>query len=641
MDYPLRRQLPASFARTRIRQILNMPIFPVILCLSVVLADRSCSLGQSAPDLPLIDSHGGIHRLLEQPAPRGTVVFFFATGCPLARLYAPRVNALAERMQSKGISFVAVAAQPTDSLTEMDAFSRAHRLAWPVWKDREGRLAARLLVRRTPEVLLFDNAGRLRYRGRVDDQYQPGIAKAAATTHDLRDALDDLVVGRPINKPVTAPAGCLLGRTESGAGSGEVVYTRDIAPILQRNCQSCHRPGQMGPFPLTTYEEASSWSSMIREVVQSGRMPPWHASPAHGHFANDRRLSDADKRSIEAWIEGGCPEGDRVDLPPAPSFPAEWSIPTPDFVLPMPKPFNVPAEGIVDYQFFEVDPGFTEDRWIQAAEVLPSCRAVVHHCNVFLKPPTKTPLDRSTEAEWTHLTWVTPGKPASAFPQGVAKRWPAGWKAVFVIHYSPNGSPQVDQTRLGLVFADPATVHQELFTHLTTDVDLAIPPGAPDHRVTHKFTCPTDLMLYAIFPHMHLRGKSFSVTADYPDGRQEILLDVPRYDFAWQNQYILAEPLRLPAGTLLHYTSSYDNSTANPANPNPEVWVRTGQQSWDEMFNAYIDFSIADQDLQADAWRWRLRQGSIALLLAMSGAIFFTWGWRKVRSKVRLAARSN
>jgi mono/diheme cytochrome c family protein len=575
-----------------------------------------------------------MHRLTEQLGTKATVVYFFATGCPLARLYAPRVNALAEPMRYRGVAFVGVSSQPSDSLADLDAFVRINRVTWPIWKDRDGKLAEQLGVRRTPEALLFDGAGHLRYRGRVDNQYEPGIAKAAATSHDLRDALDDLLASRPINKPLTEPAGCLLGRSERNASSGAVVYTRHIAPILQRNCQACHRPGQIGPFSLTSYEEAASWGPMIREVVQSGRMPPWHASPAHGHFANDRRLSDSDKRLIETWVDSGCPEGNRADLPPAASFPEEWSIPTPDFVLSMPQPFNVPAEGVVDYQYIEVDPGFTEDHWIQAAEVLPGCRGIVHHCNVLLKPPTRKPLDRSTEAEWTFLTGITPGKPATVLQPGVAKRWPAGWKAVFVIHYAPNGTPQTDQTRLGLVFADPVTVHKEIFTHLTFDVDLAIPPRAADHRVTHKFTCPDDLLLYAIFPHMHVRGKSFLAEAAYPDGRREILLDVPRYDFAWQHQYILAEPLRLPKGTVLHYTIAYDNSAANLANPDPDVWVRTGPQSWDEMFNAYIDVSFADQDLQVDAWKSKMKKTGLGMLLA-GCAPFFIWRWRRGRSRSR------
>ena len=609
-----------------------MPILPAFLMLSLVLSERSCTLGCRPPDLPLFDARGGMHRLTEQLGPKATVVYFFASGCPLARLYTPRVNALAEPMRSRGVAFVGVSSQPSDSLADLDAFVRINRVTWPIWKDRDGKLAEQLRVRRTPEALLFDGQGRLRYRGRVDNQYEPGIAKAAATSHDLRDALDDLLTSRAIRKPLTEPAGCLLGRTERNASPGAVVYTRHIAPILQRSCQACHRPGQIGPFALTSYEEAASWGPMIREVVQSGRMPPWHASPAHGHFANERRLSDADKQLIETWVDSGCPEGNRADLPPAPSFPEDWSISTPDFVLSMPQPFSVPAEGVVDYQYIEVDPGFKEDRWIQAAEVLPGCRAVVHHCNVLLKPPTRKPLDRSTEAEWTFLMGITPGKPATVLQPGVAKRWPAGWKAVFVIHYAPNGTPQTDQTRLGLVFADPVTVHKEILTNLTFDVDLAIPPRAADHRVTHKFTCPDDLLLYAIFPHMHVRGKSFLAEAAYPDGRREVLLDVPRYDFAWQHQYILAEPLRLPKGTVLHYTIAYDNSAANLANPDPDVWVRTGPQSWDEMFNAYIDVSFADQDLQVDAWKSKMKKTGLGILLA-GCAPFFIWRWRRGRSR--------
>jgi peroxiredoxin len=607
-----------------------MSILPALLFLTFLGSDRSISLGKASPPNPLFDSRGGIHRLSELRGQPGAVVFFFATGCPLGRLYAPRINTLAHELQPQGFAFVGVASQPTDSLADLDGFVRTHHISFPVWKDRDGSLAAALGVRRTPEVMLFNREGRLCYRGRVDDQFQPGLTRAAATNHDLRDALDDLLAGRAIRKPLTEPAGCLLGRSERYPKSDEVVYTRHIARILQQNCQACHRPGQIGPFPLTTFEEAASWGPMIREVVQAGRMPPWHASPAHGKFANDRRLSEDDKLRITTWVDNGCPEGDRAALPPPAAFPDEWSIPTPDFVLSMPNPFNVPAQGEVEYQYIEVDPGFTEDRWIQAAEVLPGCRAVVHHCNVLLKPPTRKPVDHSTEAEWTFLTGVTPGKPATLLPEGVAKRWPAGWRAVFVIHYSPNGSPQVDQTRLGLVFADPAKVHKEIYTHLTADVALAIPPRVSDYQVTHKFICPDDMLLYGIFPHMHVRGKSFLTEAEYPDGRREILLDVPHYDFAWQHQYILAEPLRLPAGTVLRYTVVYDNSRENLANPNPDVWVHTGPQSWDEMFNAYVDIALANRDVQVDARRLLLKRAGLGVVLA--GCVpLLLWRWRKAR----------
>jgi peroxiredoxin len=602
-----------------------MPILPVLLLISMA-SERWLTLGQRPPDLALFDSRGAVHNIAEAAGRRGTVLYFFASGCPLAKLYTPRIQALASDVRADDIRFVGIASQPTDSLADLETFARTHRLSLPVWKDRNGALAAALGIRRTPEVLVLDAEGRIRYRGRIDDQYQPGITRSAVSSHDLRDALAQLAAGEIISRPITQPAGCLLGRVERGNGSSEVVYTRDIAPVLNQNCRTCHRQDQIGPFPLTTYEEAAGWGPMIREVVQDRRMPPWHANPAHGRFLNERRLSDRDRQLITTWVDNGCPEGDAGHLPIVPSFPKEWSIGQPDLVLSLPAPIPVSSEGSDGYRFFEIDPGFTEDRWIRAAELMPTCKAVVTQCNVFLKPPTKQQLDRSTEAEWTYLTVLTPGQSPTVLPDGVAKRWPAGWRAVIEIRYSPNGSPHEDQTRLGLLFAEPETVRQELSTQLTRDEDIAIAPGASDVKITHKFVCKRDSLIFAIVPHMHLRGRSFRTEVEYPDGRRSILLDVPRYEFAWQTSYAFAEPVRLARGTVVYHTGTYDNSSGNPANPDATAWVRTGLQPWNEMFNVYVDIVSADQDLPADARRSRQwLAGGAAGAIVVSLGTFFWW----------------
>ncbi|MHC5544452.1 redoxin domain-containing protein, partial [Singulisphaera rosea] len=264
----------------------------------------------------------------------------------------------------------------------------------------------------------------------------------------------------------------------------------------------------------------------------------------------------------------------------------------------MPRPFHVPAEGVVDYQSFEVDPGFNEDRWIHSAEIRPGNRKVVHHCNVFLKSPGgQGDADAQGELGSYCLAATTPGSPPMSLPSGMAKRIPAGWKLVFVLHYTPVGTPQDDQTSLGLVFADPKSVKKEVATNLMFDPALRIPPRAADYRVVHTRRFDDDVLLLSLFPHMHLRGKSFRYEAIAPDGGVEVLLDVPRYDFNWQNRYELTEPKRLPAGTTLRCIAHFDNSAANPSNPDPDAVVLAGKQSWEEMFNGYYDIALADQDL--------------------------------------------
>jgi hypothetical protein len=414
-----------------------------------------------------------------------------------------------------------------------------------------------------------------------------------------------------------------------------VTYCRDVAPVLQRRCQVCHRPGQAAPFALTSYRAAAGWAGAIREVLEDGRMPPWGANPAHGRFGNDPSLTAGEKQTLFAWIDAGCPEGDPAQLPPPAQFPEGWGIGEPDLVLSMPRPFTVPAEGTIEYQYFVVDPDFREDRWVRAAEILPGNKAVVHHCNVFLQAPGRgNPDDLSEQGSLGSycLTMMAPGTPPMVLPDGMAKRIPAGWRVVFVVHYTAVGSPQSDLTRLGLKFADPRAVKQEVATKLMFDLDLCIPANAAGHEVSQTWEVRRDVLLLSLFPHLHLRGKSFRYTARYPDGAEEVLLDVPRYDFNWQYRYNLAEPKRLPAGTRLCCTAVYDNSADNPANPDPDATVRAGTQSWEEMFNGYFDVALADEDLTKEsAWPralWRRARGvcrpPVALLAVVFGGVFLT-----------------
>jgi hypothetical protein len=346
---------------------------------------------------------------------------------------------------------------------------------------------------------------------------------------------------------------------------------------MQKRCQGCHRPGQAAPFSLLTYRQTAAWADTIREVVREGRMPPWHANPHYGRFVNDPSLTEGERQLIDAWVQAGTPEGDRADHPLPRRFSDAWNIPTPDYIVSMPQPCTVPADGVDEYQVIEVDPGFHEDKWIQAAEIQPSNRKVVHHCLVFLKAPGRdTPTEQGALGSFC-LAATTPGTSPLPLPPGMAKEVPVGWILVFVVHYQPIGSVQTDQTRIGLVFADPQTVQKEVATRLLYDPDLAIPPRTPDHRVEQTHLFAEDVLLLAMLPRMHRRGKSFRYEAVYPGGQTEILLDVPRHDFNWQHRYMLAEPKRLPAGTTLRCTANYDNSPTNPANPKPDVTVRAGR----------------------------------------------------------------
>jgi hypothetical protein len=553
----------------------------------LLLLASSAPIGSRVEDTVLDVARSG-RRLL--------VVAFVSADCPVAELYAGRLATLSEEYVPRGVGFLALAPNERDNCDALSRFSIAHHLRFPVYRDLGAKLAGRLGVVRTPTVVLLDDRGAIRYRGRIDDQYAVGSRRAGPSRDDLAAAIEDVLAGRPVAVPETEAAGCPIERPVAIPNS-DVTYCRDIAPILERRCATCHRNGQAGPFPLTTYAEAEGWADAIGEVVASGRMPPWHADPRYGRFSNDSRLTPQEKQAIERWVGDGAPEGDQAHLPAPASHAEGWSI-KPDLVVDMPEAYHVRASGVIDYQYFEVDPGFREDRWVRSAEIRPGNRKVVHHCTVFLKAPgSLADIDEQGDLGSYCLVPYVPGISPMVLPDGMAKRVPAGWKLVFVVHYTPIGVAQEDRTSVGLVFADPRSVRREVATQLMVDPGLGIPPHAADYRVEHSRSFSEDTLLLSMFPHMHLRGKSFRYEVTYPDGQTEILLDVPRYDFNWQTSYVLTEPKRLPAGTVLRCIAHYDNSRSNPVNPDPGATVRTGRQSWDEMFNGYYDIALADQDL--------------------------------------------
>ncbi len=534
--------------------------------------------------------------LLPVAPDRPTVVIFLGTQCPLARLYAERLNELHVQYAERGIEFVAINSNEDDSAADVAAFADEFQLRFPFVKD-EQQLARTFGARRQLEVFLVDRKGAVQYAGRVDDQYQPGKRLPQPTRADLQLALDDMLAGRPIAVPRTQVTGCFLNlpAEETKAANTQITYGEHIAPLLARHCVACHSPGQSGPFTLTSYADAAAWAATIRERVDTGLMPPWSADPRFGHFANERRLSDEEKRWLHAWIDGGLALGPAVNPPSLPA--SKWSIGEPDWIVRMPQPYHVPATGVVEYQHIEVDPHLPCDVWVTAAEVLPGNPSVVHHSSVFLAPagsPAESVADTGPLQSYVLATYV-PGQVGASYPPGMAKRIPAGSVIRFVMHYTPSGQPAQDQTQLGLKFAIRPP-DMEVATKLLVDLDFKIPPGAGNFVVERSWQAEQPVLLLSMFPHMHLRGKSMTYFAEFPGGRSEILLSVPHYDFQWQHRYVLAEPRLLPAGTVIRARAEYDNSASNPVNPDPSQTVSVGQQSNDEMFNAYFDVAAPLDD---------------------------------------------
>jgi hypothetical protein len=403
------------------------------------------------------------------------------------------------------------------------------------------------------------------------------------------------------------------------AAASVPTFSKDVAPILYKNCATCHRPDETAPMSLLTYQDARPWAKSIRQYVSSGVMPPWHAAEARGVFLNDRRLTEADKETLIHWVDAGAPEGDPKDLPPAPKFVDGWQIGKPDVVLTMSKPFEVPAKGTIEYQYFTVPTHFSEDKWVQAMEIRPGVRAVVHHVIVYMKEPAGTPMDSAfipvlpkmpkrerpnggaaqkeeDASPGVFLAGTAPGAPPMVFQPGEAIKIPAGSTLTFQVHYTANGKAATDQSSIGLVFAKEPPA-REIIASAFLNPLFTLPAGSPDTAVDSAIEFKEDAHITSLIPHTHLRGKSWEYRLIYPDGRSEVVLEVPHYDFNWQTWYTFAKPLAVPKGSRLEATAHYDNSVNNPSNPDPKVNVRWGDQTWEEMqftgITYYVDHPTA------------------------------------------------
>ncbi len=364
-----------------------------------------------------------------------------------------------------------------------------------------------------------------------------------------------------------APVAALLAASAFAANTDGVkpTFTKDVAPILDRRCVECHRSGEAAPMAFTSFKEVRPWAKAIRQAVVQRVMPPWYADPAHGEFKNDRRLAQTEIDTIVAWVNAGAPEGELKDLPALPAFAEGWNIGKPDQVFDFGLEFQIPASGVVEYQYFQVPTNFTEDKWIQAAEIRPQHRAAIHHINVYIAPPGK-PINNSDIGPM--LMGYAPGVQPLNLDEGTAVLVKAGSTFVFQAHFTPNGTAVKDRSFIGVKFAKTVPSLQST-TDRAFNYKFRIPPGDPNYEVKASWTATRDVELYAMMPHMHFRGKDFEYTVVYPDGRTEILLDVPHYDFNWQLGYELKKNIMLPKGTRIDCVAHFDNSPNNNSIPIP------------------------------------------------------------------------
>jgi peroxiredoxin len=551
-------------------------------------ASQAATWPDEVPNFAMLDI-GGRYFEFHRTAARVVVLFFTENGCPVARQSLPKLKALREKFAETDAVFWVVDANPSDDRGSIrkEAIELGVATAFPFLRDDTQGVAHLLGVTRTATVVAIAGAdGRVIYHGAVDDQLTEGASKSAASEKYLENALSEFLAGQPVKQAVTPARGCLIGY-DAKLKDKEISFAREVAPILEKHCLSCHSPGNIGPFSISNYQKVKSKSDMIQEVVLSRRMPPWSADTEFGHFVGERTMTLDETRTLLAWIEQGAQRGEGEDPLPAIKV-AEapvWPLGEPDIVVKLPHPEEIPATGVLEYRHIEVNAPVTEDTWVGAVAVHPGNRKVLHHCIVRVKYPESGD-DGSGRGVW--LQGWAPGIEASRFPEGTGRLLPKGSTLDLELHYTTTGSAQTDNTEIGIYkLAQPPKL--TLGNYGAYNTDFSIPPGDSDAETFAILPVPRQSVLYSMAPHMHLRGSWMRYEVLYPNGKRETLLSVPHYDFNWQTGYRFATPKTLPAGSWILCSGGFDNSAQNPNNPAPAKRIGWGEQSFDEMFIGFVE----------------------------------------------------
>ena len=607
--------------RNHVRRNLTLTaLLPILLIDSVVAAS------------PELTGRWGDARMPQQltydytsKKTQAIVVVAFSTACPLARRLVPALNELQREYEDDGVQFIALFPNGGDDLSEIARYAVETDIMFPVYKDDpQSPWHEQLLLETTPAVAVLDvrtgyDVARVVYRGQVNGMWSGGGAEKRKRDY-LADALDSFLKGEPPALAETAASGCQIAKRAFHDLSEfeKVTYYRDVAPLIQRHCTSCHREGEAGAelfAAFDSYEITASMSQVMLDRIENRIMPPWHAhtDPAAGvgEFKNDPRLSEDQIKLFRAWVERDCPAGDPVDAPPEPTWrrPHDWEIGTPDFVFQMPEPYVVPKDRLDDYQFYRVAANFPEDRYIQAIEMRPGNKAVVHHMGAIVGPASEESL--SSNQAMLRLYGLAgdqvkkvgdyiAGDPFNArtYPDGYALKLPAGHDIFFEMHYTPTGQTEEQDVSMMAIRWAAGKPEHVLDTQVFNRKDVRLRPHDMHYEKTNYYQFATDVLIHALAPHMHFRGKDFTLyKVENPQTDRELrqlVLRVPTYHFGWQRTYEFEKPLRLKAGDALLSVTHFDNSHYNPNNPDPEALVRYGLQSEQEMLNLRVKYESVD-----------------------------------------------
>ena len=552
------------------------------------------AIGDLIADLRFKDIRALPRSLNDLGAKKAYVFVFTTTSCPLVRRSIPKLIDLDTRYAPQDVQIVAVNVGAEDTIRDMAAQAIDLGAAFPFVKDSNLSCARSLGVTRTPEVAVLDANKKLAYRGRIDDQLRLGGARPDPTRRDLEEAIRDLLEGRPVAVSETPVDGCVIETPpQSAVALPAPTFHRDVAPILQKRCVSCHSEGTAAPFALNTFRDAAAHAEMLAEVVEDQRMPPWYAHPKYGKFQNDPSLTREERDTVVRWVKTGRTEGEPSADPPKPVEVPKWRIGTPDVVISMVEQHTVPATGFVPYRYVALPYLFLSDTWVEAIEIRPDNLSVVHHCNMAYATTKGA-------GEETFITGHVPGgqpMDLGRFNNGVGFFIPKMAILGLQIHYTTTGKEENCRISVGLRF--PRKPVQKQVRHVLLDPHrIAIAPNHGAFPIQSRKVLDRDVMLLGMFTHMHVRGKDMTFYATAPDQPRETLLQIPNYNFEWQLGYEI-EPgqKRLPKGTAIEAIAHYDNSAFNPYNPDPKRTVPYGQQTYDEMFNGYAFFVDEHEEL--------------------------------------------
>jgi mono/diheme cytochrome c family protein len=528
---------------------------------------------------------------------KAIVLVSTGVGCPIARSITPAIKALRDKYKAQGVEFMLVDSNLQDGRDAIVDEAKEYGIDIPILMDSNQLVGEALGVTRTAEVFVIDpKTWQVVYHGPVNDANDYGVAKAS-TKPFADDAISAFLAGKPVPAATQQSKGCLVDFPERAKNHASITFVKDVAPILEAKCVSCHEKGGIAPFAMDNYQMVKGFAPMIREVIRTKRMPPWGADPHVGKFSDDKSLTPEETKTIVHWIEAGAPRGEGKDpLGAVQRVAAEWPLGKPDLVLDVPA-YTIPASGVVDYQHpFVVNP-LTEPKWLKATTIKVESRQGVHHVLTgYLKdvPETGKP---AFEDKWgVSVGGYAVGAESEIQPKNVGTYIPAGGAIGIQAHYTPFGKQVTDHTKIALYFYKDGE-KPGLVMHNSVIVNNAIEIPANDghHEEVAYLDFPHDALLYQAFPHAHYRGASSDLWIRYPDGKEKLLLSLPRYDFSWQRYYTFAEPVKVPAGSKLIAHYIYDNSKRNPHNPDPSKVVHWGDQSWEEMFYTAVRYRWMDE----------------------------------------------